>query len=733
MCARYTPRKPVSRKTRRKRAAASAAPPDGRRRRLLPSLAVAAALVVVGGGLTWWIAGIHGSAFPPFVRSPDQNVLLVTIDTLRADGLGSYGGRAATPNLDRLAQDGVRFTFAHAQAVVTLVSHTSILTGEYPYEHGVRDNAGFRLAPGATTIATLLHAKGMPTGAFVGAFPVNRQFGLAQGFDVYDDVAARDALSADFALPERRAEVVVKAADAWIATQQKPWFAWVHVFDPHAPYSPPEPFKTQYGDNLYAGEIAYVDQALGPLLDLARRQPRPTTIVVTGDHGEGLGEHGERTHGLFAYEATLHIPLLLAQVGGPIAERRGSVTSGVAVRHVDILPTIEDLLGFSPPAGLPGRTLLTASDGEAAPRPSYFEAMTAMLKRGWAPLMGVLQNREKYVDLPIPELYDLAADAHEASNLVPSEPGRVRALTALLQEMKPELPGAETPESPEVRATLESLGYVSGSAPRKATYTEADDPKNLVDIDALMMDGIELHREGRTDQAVADYRQVIAKRPDMGLAYRRLAYLLWEQGKVNEAIATLRQALSANGPDVDVDVRLGTYLAETGDLAEAIPMLERAVKADPENTDGLNGLGIAYGRAGRPADALGIFERIVAISPRDPYALENIGTTYLQRGNLPAAKDAFTKAIASDPRSSRAHAGLGVVAFQSKDPETAFKEWTLAVDADPRNFDALFNLASELLRAGRRDEARPYVEQFVRTAPRALYARDIDALTAALK
>ena len=680
-----------------------------------------------------WLRGARSPAFPAFVTSADQNVLLVTIDTLRADALGSYGGRAATPNLDRLATDGVRFTFAHAQAVVTLVSHTSILTGQYPYQHGVRDNAGFRLAPGSTTLATLLKGRGMATGAFVGAFPVNRQFGLGQGFDVYDDVAAKDSLSADFALPERRASEVVTHATAWIGAHQTPWFAWVHVFDPHAPYAPPAPFDREYADNLYAGEVAYVDSALGPLLDLARRQSRPTLIVVTGDHGEGLGEHGERTHGIYAYESTLHIPLILAQVGRNAGAGGGGATSDVPVRHVDILPTIAGLLGVSPPAGLPGRTLLTASNGEVEPRPSYFEAMTAMLKRGWAPLMGVVSGRDKFVDLPIDELYDLRADPKEASNLAAGSRDRVRSLTALLQGLKPSLPGLETRESPEVRQTLESLGYVSGAAPRKAQYTEADDPKNLIDVDRLMMDGIELHRDGRTDQAIAAYRQVIARRPDMGLAYRRLAFLLWEQGHVAEAIATLRHALAVNGPDVDIDARLGTYLAETGNLAEAVPMLERAVQADPQNTDGLNGLGIAYARAGREADALKTFERILALNPRDAYALENIGTTYLQRENWTAARDAFTKALESDPRSSRAHAGLGVIALQSGDKDRAFAEWKQAVQTDPRNFDALFNLASELLGAGRVDEARPYVQQFVNTAPRAMYGPDIDKLKSALR
>jgi len=651
---------------------------------------VAALGVLAAVAVIIWVSRARTAGFPAFVKSSEQNVLLITIDTLRADALGSYGGPAATPHLDRLASEGVRFTFAHAQSVVTLVSHTNILTGEYPYRHGVRDNAGFRLAQGSTTIATILHARGMPTGAFVGAFPVNRQFGLAQGFDVYDDVSARDSLAADFALPERRAGDVVKAAIAWIARQQKPWFAWVHVFDPHAPYAPPPPFDVQYAGNLYAGEVAYVDSALGPLLDLARGQPRPTAIVVTGDHGEALGDHGERTHGLFAYESTLHIPLLLAQVGGPIVERRAGATSDVAVRHVDILPTVMDLLGVAPPAHLPGRTLLTARNGEREPRPSYFEAMTAMLKRGWAPLTGVVAGGDKYIDLPEDELYDLRADPHEQKNLVSSERDRARVMAAELQALHPALPGQQVRESVQASEALESLGYVSGSAPRKARYTVGDDPKNLIEIDRLMMDGIELHREGQTDQAIAAYRQVIAKRPDMGLAYRRLAYLLWEQGRIADAIATLRHALDVNGPDADIDARLGTYLAETGSVAEAIPLLERAVRADPQNTDALNGLGIAYARAGREADALKTFDRILAESPRDAYALENIGTVRLQHGDIPGARDAFTRALASDPRSSRAHAGLGVLALKSGDRDRAFAEASRAwlPDAELRIEDA---------------------------------------------
>lgn len=663
-----------------------------------------------------------------WTRTRDQNVLIVTIDTLRADALRSYGGRADTANLDRVAAEGARFTFAHAHAVVTLPSHASILTGRYPFEHGVRDNAGFRLADSAATIAEMLRDTGFATGAFVGAFPVDRQFGLAQGFDVYDDLGGREVAQAEFAFAERKADEVVTAATTWIQQQQKPWLTWVHVFDPHAPYAPPAPFDSRYPGEPYAGEVAYVDQALAPLLDLARRGPRSTLVVVTADHGEGLGDHGEPTHGVFAYESTLRVPLIVAQVGPDSRPSSHPLVSDAPVRHIDIVPTIADLLTLDAPDGLRGRTLLAALDGTAESRSSYFEAMTPMLKRGWAPLRGVIEGREKYIELPIEELYDLAADPREESNRARSDSARTRALASQLASLNAALPGEQTSENAAARVRLQSLGYLSGSAPRKARYTAEDDPKRLIDVDRLMIQGIEFHRNGRAAQAQDAYRQVIARRPDMGLAYRRLAFIQWENGEPKAAIATLRQALDRNRPDVDIEVRLGTYLAETGALPEATSILERVVKADPENIDALNALGIAHARAGRNDEALRLFERILALDSRNVYALENIGTVYLQVNKFDAARDAFTRAVSNNPDSSRGHAGLGVVAIQNGQRDAAIEHWRRAVEVDRTNYDALFNLGTELLNAGRPAEARIYLERFVRTAPRAFYYREIEKI-----
>jgi len=342
-----------------------------------------------------------------FRQAVDRNVLLITIDTLRGDALGCDGGPARTPYIDALAAGGVRFSFAHAQAVVTLPSHASILTGLYPFQHGYRENSGYRLTSGVQTLASRLKANGFSTGAFVGAFPLDARFGLTPGFDTYDGRFDDVGSGAEFLLPERPAPVVVDRAVKWIQQRDGRWFAWVHVYDPHAPYRPPPPFDREYATQPYYGEVAATDQALGPLLAAARASSRSTLVVLTGDHGESLGEHGELTHGLFAYEPTLRVPLIMAEIAGSggsglSTEARAESSrakvdvSDQPARHVDIVPTILDALAMPVPPDLPGHTLRTRADRDAgAARPSYFEAMESTLDFGFAPLDGVLVGREK--------------------------------------------------------------------------------------------------------------------------------------------------------------------------------------------------------------------------------------------------------------------------------------------------------------------------------------------------
>ena len=586
-------------------------------------------------------------------RIEGQNVLLVTIDTLRADALGSYGGPASTPALDRLAAEGVRFDFAHAHAVLTLPSHASILTGENPVRHGVRENSGYRLPRDARTVATILKRAGYATAAFVAAFPVHSRFGLNAGFDVYDERFGDGFGPVDLSMPERPASAVVPLARDWIAGRaagtpanrqaSPPWFVWVHVFDPHAPYAPPPPFDARYAGKPYYGEVAATDAALAPLLEDARNSARPTLVIVTSDHGEGLGDHGEQAHGIFAYESTLRVPLIIANLGGPAAapahSRPGEV-SHVAARHVDILPTILDAVGQSVPSDLPGRTLLPRREREAgaAPRATYFEAMSGMLTHGWAPLAGVLVDRDKFIDLPLAERYDLAADPGERTNLAGRSPERDRALAAALSGFGPALPGRRAAEDPDTAARLRALGYVSGSAPAKVKYTEADDPKRLIDLDGAIHRALEAFDAGRLEEAARIYRQVIERRPDMEIAYRHLAFIEYQRGDITQAIDVLRGAVASGVTDARVQVQLGEYLSDAGQVAEGIRILEPLAEDPAVSADALNALGIAYARTARTADARRAFERLIEVMPGSSGPLENLGVLALGQGDAAGAR-----------------------------------------------------------------------------------------------
>jgi arylsulfatase A-like enzyme/Flp pilus assembly protein TadD len=631
---------------------------------------------------------IFGDRSFTLTPNPDRNVLLVTIDTLRADALGSYGGQAATPNLDALAARGARFTFAHAHAVVTLVSHASILTGEYPYEHGIRDNTGYRLRQNEATAATLLKARGYATAAFVGGFPLDRRFGLTPGFDVYDDRMTRTGAPGEPAERERPADAVVKAALDWIGTQNSKWFAWVHVYDPHEPYQPPGEFATRFADRPYLGEVSWTDAALGPLFDRLRSLPRPTLVVVTGDHGESLGEHGERTHSLFAYEPTLHVPLIVSEIEHEPKAAKGRVID-TPVRHVDLLPTI--LASAGAPAAGSGTSLLETIDaGRGEERPSYFEAMSAAVTRGWAPLRGVLVGREKYIDLPIVELYDLASDPKEATNAAGARADRTRVMVETLKQFNVAPPARAQTETADTIERLRSLGYIGGgSATVKNKYTDADDPKRLVEIEQMLTRANDALRAGRAPEAAGIYSAIIQKRPDTEDAYRKLALVYWRAGRAADAIATLELALKNGVTQSEVRIRLGQYLAEAGQPGKAIDLLKDTAGDDP---DALNALGNAYTMAGRLNDARAVFQRLIAADPANALAWENLGMTQLQARDPRNAEASLRRAIALDPSLPGAYTALGVVLAKTGRTSEAVDAWKKALALDPSDQNAAENL-----------------------------------------
>jgi arylsulfatase A-like enzyme/Flp pilus assembly protein TadD len=660
-------------------------------------------------------------------------VLLITVDTLRADALGAYGNKGAlTPWMDRLAASGVRFDDAHAHNVVTLPSHANLLSGRYPLEHGVRDNQGFRFPNAVDTLATLLHARGYRTGAFVSAFPLASRFGLDRGFDMYEDGFVGARARPAFFEQERPGPETVALARRWLdAPADRPYFCWVHVFEPHFPYEPPEPFASRFRGRPYHGEVAAADAALAPLLEpvLAAAARGRTLVVLTADHGESLGEHGEATHGIFAYEAALRVPLVLYQ---PRLFAPRHVCE--PVRHVDILPTILDALALPVPHGLPGRSLLAVAAGASAEASragattSYFEALSGRLNRGWAPLHGVIRARSKYVDLPIPELYDLGSDPQEARNLAGRERRRLGELRALLASLRStEGPIDRREEGMVTRERLRTLGYVSaGTSPAKERYTEEDDPKRLIALDAMMQEVAGAYVAGDLPAALARCRQLVGLRPQMLVSLLELAHLERESGDLGAAVGTLGRALALNPDDTVTASLLGAYLTQAGKARAAVNLLESyARRADPD-VEVLTTLGLALARLERVPEALATLARAREREPGNAMILVEIGTVHIMARDEQRARGAFEAALALNPGVARAHSSLGFLLAEHGRADEALDHWREALALDPRERDALLALGMLLRRRGRPAEARIYLELFVASAPRGAPARDVE-------
>jgi arylsulfatase A-like enzyme/Tfp pilus assembly protein PilF len=653
---------------------------------------------------------------------PARDIILITIDTTRADALGYAGNRnVKTPFIDALAGRGIIFTNAHAHNVVTFPSHANILTGLYAYQHGVHDNTGFVLDPKFLTVATRLRQSGYATGAFVGAFPLDARFGLNQGFDTYDDNYGKGDSSVDFVEQERRAEAVLdSAARWWKAKEGQKRFMWVHLYDPHAPYRPPEPFLSEYRFSEYLGEIAYVDDTLSKVMAPILAANPSALVVLTSDHGESLGEHGEQTHGLFAYESTLRIPLIVS--GSSVAHR----VEPAYARHVDIVPTILDAAAVEIPKELPGQSLLHPLEA----RDSYFESLSASLNRGWAPLTGIIHGGMKFIDLPISELYELPRDPHEMTNLINDRRRDASDAKALLQRIQEQQTITRGSISPEEVARFRSLGYVAGSAPSKTNYTAVDDPKSLLGIDTKMHDAIDAFERHNPARGLQLAREVVAERPAMVAGREILAFMLRQNDLVSEAMEELRIVLRDPGASVDDRVQLALLDCETKQPAAAIQLL--APLSTTKNPDVLNAYGVALSDLGKGPQAKEEFEKILAIDPNNAPALQNLGILALRGGDVNTAVSYLNRSLALNPKLPLALNTLGVAYAQMNDFVRAVDAWNRAVEADPRQYDALFNIGLVESRAGSREEARRAFTRFVETAPRSSYEADIATARQAL-
>jgi arylsulfatase A-like enzyme/Flp pilus assembly protein TadD len=597
-----------------------------------------------------------------------RNLLLITIDTLRADHVGAYGwARARTPALDGLARDGVLFERAYAAAPITLPSHATLLTGRYPPGHGARDN-GMRVSPTVPTLATELHARGFATAAFVAAFPLDHQFGLNRGFDVYGDRMPRGA---DGRLAnERPAPAVVDDAIGWLNSLRtapvapgtsapstapsapgtsQPFFLWVHLFEPHAPYGAPAasgPVLDRYDE-----DIATADREVGRLLAALGSRRGATLVVAAGDHGEAFGEHDEYAHSLFVYDTTLRVPLLMsgpgiAGVGAPGRRVRDSVTLA------DVAPTVMRLLGGAM-TDVDGVDLTPAIGGVASsPREIYAESFAPMIEFGWAPLRAVRSGPWKYVAAPRPELFDIERDPGERANVAAEQAGVARGLDERVARYSSVAwPDALTPgPAPDASRRLRSLGYTTGSSgSRRPDPGSLPDPKDRRALAARLAQVMSGELQGSALIAALD--GIVREDPRNGQAQLRLGVARAEAGDCARAEVQFHAAIEAGLPSADaylglasclgarrdldgaeraleaarrlepdnpaIGANIGILQAARGNLQAAISALAAAVAADPDLHEARFNLAVAYARAGRPADAASMARELLRRLPAD--------------------------------------------------------------------------------------------------------------------
>ena len=661
------------------------------------------------------------------------NLLFVTIDTVRADRIGAYGyAKAETPNLDRLAREGVRFDQAVSTVPLTLPSHATMLSGLLPPRHGLRGNGGGRFPADRATLATLLSGAGYRAAAFLGAFVLDRRFGLNRGFELYDDEIERDPDAPGGLEAERAGPIVTDRALAWLEEAKRGrFFAWVHLYDAHAPYAPPEPYRSRHSSELYDGEIALVDAQIGRLLDFLDRNGLAvsTVVAVAGDHGEALGEHGELTHGLLLYEPTLRVPFV---VRAPERLKAGSVVK-TPVSLADAAPTLAALVGVpfpravASPAGDLATTATTVeTDGHdlsaellASREPPaadvYAESEYARIF-GWAGLSALRYRNLKYVSAPGPELYDLGKDPGETSNGLALGTGREdleKRIAVLRGVAVSAAPAAGAND--ETMARLASLGYVTGPATvRPPERGRFKDPKDMVGLFRAFEQANWDLNDKRVGKAASALEELVRKDPENPVFRGLLARACRQARNPARAVALYREAVTASPDDPEVRYNLAVTLQEMGRPAEALAALAEAIRRDPGRPEAHNALGIALAATGKPVEAIAEFDRAAELDPRDARPLNNRGNVLRQMGRPEEAEKAFRAALERSPRYAEAWNGLGVLEVARDRPAAALPLFERALAADPAFFEARLNRAIAFETLGNRPDAAAAYREFLR-------------------
>src|SRR6266404_3275004 len=599
-------------------------------------------------------------------KSP-PNVVLITIDTLRADHLGCYGyQKIKTPNIDGLAANGTRFTRAFTAVPVTLPSHTAMLTGTYPMLSGMHDFSANKLSPQQPTLATVLKQSGYATGAVVGSAVLDSRFGLNHGFDFYYDHFDFSRLEeANLDEMERPGNVVADVALDWLAkNSQKKFFLWMHLYDPHFPYHPPEPYSREYAAQPYDGEIAFADEQVGRLLRFLKEKGiyQNTVIVLCGDHGESLGEHGEKTHGFFIYNATMHVPLIIHLPG-----KSATQTVSDPVSLVDLMPTVLAATGLDIPSQVQGRSLVPALRGEKIDqdRTLYGETFLPRLHFNWSELRGAENAKYHFIDAPRPELYDLAKDPGELRNLFPEK-------KAVAEEMRAKLAGLireysagkelaeKTGLDPALMERLKSLGYAGFSGGGDPTITNRDlpDPKDRIVTYELISDAIADSQHGRYQESIEKLKAAIKTEPQSVPAHYLQGLNYYRSKMFSESVNELQKAVQLS-PDYSLAVfNLGMAQAHAGQIDDAIATLRRALQLDSTNFEAAYNLGVAYIQKKEMQPAVEAFQRSIAINPDLARSHQALGETLIYLDRLDEAIAELRKAVELAPQEPAMHRAL---------------------------------------------------------------------------
>lgn len=665
------------------------------------------------------------TAATPAELDSNRSLLLITLDTMRADRLGCYGyAAAATPTIDRLARTGAKFTQALSPVPLTLPAHASIFTGQPPRLHGVRDNGLQRLPDAVETITERFHAAGLATIGVVGAAVLDRSTGIAQGFDQFDD-RVRQGRREWFDWRERSAEQVVDAALARLDGRTGRFFLWVHFYDAHFPYLPPGSLRERFARAPYDGELAAVDAAIARLLDglAQRRLDRSLVIALVGDHGEGLGEHGEAQHGLFLYQATQQVPLILHGPGippGRVIDQR--------VGLIDLAPTLLELFGLPPLPRVAGRSLVPACRGKPLPEVDYeLETIYPQSAFGWAPLRGIVRGAQKAIDAPTPELYDLRRDPTERIDRSAVQPATMqRLLQAIAARFAADKmvssPPAMNAEERERLARLSALGYVSSGAP--SNRTAAVDPKRAIGVLQRLEQARALLANGQPDSAVTRLEPDAVAQPNNLQLQLTYCSALLAAGREDEARRRLTELHAQHPYDPYASFLAGQAWRRAGPAgwANAEQALRDTLRLDPRHADATLSLALLYldqrnavaakavlaaaaehavddpalwalsgtiaAREQRPTDALAAFERALALDPSLTAALRGKAELHYQQGDLAAAVAAYRAWLAREPRASTARTLGAILLHRMNDPAGARTAFEQALQLDPTGPEA---------------------------------------------